>query len=137
MKKNKNINVGVGRPKAVINVPSKKFTFADLVAENSHVTPLTLRKFIKRDMFTSTGKHNHKSTLVLVEGDKREPNSTLGLGRKTLVYAKRNRVNTLKDVTKSKVSVNVGTDTTVDPVVDHEVSKAALFVPTVTDPVAA
>lgn len=128
----KNKNAGVGRPKAAINVPNKKFTFADLVAENPHVTPLTLRKFIKRDMFTKNGKTNNKSELVLVEGDKREPNSTLGLGRKTLVYSKRSRLNGLKDAKKTKVTVDVGVGadaTVVAPVADYEATKAALLAP--------
>jgi len=108
--KNKNADAprSVGRPMAAINIPNRKFTFADLENVNPHVTPLTLRKFLKRDMLTEEGNPKRNSTLVLVKDEQREPNSEKGLGRKCHVYAKRSRLQS-KTARKSTATVNVGT----------------------------
>lgn len=115
---NKKTNRGPGRPKAEINIPNKKFTFADLMAANTHVTPLTLRKFLANDMFVADKngipdrtKPRRNSTLILVKGEKRAPAGEKGLGRKTLVYIKRTRLNALSTAKKSSVSVPI-TDNT-------------------------
>lgn len=97
----KNAKRGVGRPMAEISIPNRKFTFADLVEANTHVTPLTLRKFLARDV--DAGR---KSLVVRVKDENREPNSKHGLGRKTFVYVKRSKLGGAK---KSNVTVNVGT----------------------------
>lgn len=110
---------GPGRPKAVIKVPNRKFTFADLEAVNTHVTPLTLRKFLKADMFTDKGNPRNTSTIVRLKNESREPDSEKGLGRKTYVYIKRDKLSTLKSASKSTATVNVGTaaeKSTVEPV---------------------
>lgn len=119
--KSKNKQRGPGRPMADINVPNKKFTFADLVEANSHVTPLTLRKFLKRD-FARKGK----SEIVLVKDETREPNSKKGLGRKTFVYLRRSKLNSLKTARKSTVSVPLAPAKTT---ADYEATKAALLAP--------
>lgn len=119
--KNKNKQRGPGRPMADINVPNKKFTFADLVEANSHVTPQTLRKFLKRD-FARKGK----SEIVLVKDETREPNSKQGLGRKTFVYMRRSKMNSLKSARKSTVSIPLAPAKTT---ADYEATKAALLAP--------
>jgi hypothetical protein len=84
--KNKNKSVetrGVGRPAATINYPNRKFTFQDLIAENTHVTPLCLRLHLKSD-----AKLGKKSLIVKL--DEKRPTPT-GLGRKLEVYQKRSR----------------------------------------------
>jgi hypothetical protein len=91
---------GPGRPMASIKVPNRKFTFGDLVEANGHVTPLTLRKFLKRD-----AARKGKSAICLMKDEHREPNSKKGLGRKTFVYIPRAKLNALKTASKSKVSV--------------------------------
>jgi len=112
---------GPGRPMAEISIPSRKFTFADLVEANEHVTPLTLRKFLKRD-FARKGK----SEIVLVKDETRESNSKKGLGRKTFVYIRRSKMNALKTAIKSKVSVSIAP---AKPTADYEATKAALLAP--------
>jgi len=97
----KNAKRGVGRPMAEISIPNRKFTFADLMEANTHVTPLTLRKFLARDV-----DEGRKSLVVRIKEENREPNSKHGLGRKTFVYVKRSKLDGAK---KSAVSVNVGT----------------------------
>lgn len=118
--KNKNQR-GPGRPMADINIPNKKFTFADLVEANSHVTPLTLRKFLKRD-----ASRKGKSEVVLVKDETREPNHKKGLGRKTYVYIRRSKANALKTARKSTVSVALAPAKTT---ADYEATKAALLAP--------
>ena len=127
-KNTKSVKRGPGRPKAVINIPNKKFTFTDLKEANKHVTPLTLRKFLGRDMFMldEAGKPDRNrprrnSLIVLVRDETREPNHGKGLGRKTFVYLKRTKSAILKSAPKSAkpapqsapaiepVTVNVGT----------------------------
>jgi hypothetical protein len=125
MKKNtKSVKRGPGRPKAVITIPNKKFTFEDLKAANKHVTPLTLRKFLGRDMYMldDTGKPDRtrprrNSLIVLVRDETREPNHEKGLGRKTYVYIKRTKAASPKAAPKAgktappaePVTVDVGT----------------------------
>ena len=89
-KSNKTANRSVGRPKAAINWPNKKFTFADLVAVNTHVTPLCLRNTLKRD--AALKKHSH---IVKLDGELRDTES--GKGRKLEVYTKRSRLNIGKE----------------------------------------
>lgn len=95
-------NRGPGRPMAAIKLPNRKFTFADLCEANEHVTPLTLRKFLKRD-----AARLGKSQVVLVKNETRDPDSKKGLGRKTFVYISRARKATLKNMAKSRVSVSL------------------------------
>ena len=58
MSKNKNSKTvtakkGAGRPRAIVTLPlTKKFTFPDICACNG-CTPLTIRKWLKRDMFVT------------------------------------------------------------------------------------
>ena len=81
-KKNKEVR-GVGRPAAEINYPNRKFTFTELVAENTHVTPLCLRLTLKRD--AAFGKKS-----FIVKLDEKRPNAS-GKGRNLEVYQKRSR----------------------------------------------
>ena len=99
----KKVNRGPGRPMAAITIPNKKFTFGDLAEANGHVTPLTLRKFLKRD-----AARKGKSEICLMKDETREPNSKKGLGRKTFVYIRRSKLNALKTASKSKMSVPLG-----------------------------
>ena len=104
----KNTNKSVrkaGRPSAIITFPNKKFTFADLQADNTHVTALTLRKHLSKDMFTEDGNARRNSEIVRVKDETREPNHETGLGRKTFVYIKRSRI----QAKKPTVTVNIGT----------------------------
>ena len=119
--KNKNQR-GPGRPMADISIPNRKFTFADLVEANDHVTPLTLRKFLKRD-----AARKGKSIVVLVKDETREPNHKKGLGRKTYVYIPRSKASALKTASKSKVSVTLAP---AKSTADYEATKAALLAPT-------
>lgn len=125
--KNAKQNRGPGRPMAQINIPSKKFTFADMVEANDHVTPLTLRKFLKRD-----AARKNKSEIVLVKDETREPNHKSGLGRKTYVYIRRSKMegsasaSALKTARKSKVSVALAPASST---ADYEATKAALLAP--------
>ena len=125
---------GPGRPMAEINIPNRKFTFGDLVEANDHVTPLTLRKFLKRD-----AARKGKSEIVLVKDETREPNSKKGLGRKTFVYIRRSKMNALKIASKSKVTVAVGPKASKSPKASkastsesYEAKKAALLAPVAT-----
>jgi len=142
--KNKNINRGPGRPAYDIKWPNGKFTFDDLCEANGvnpktgkgkFCTKLTLRKGIKRDA-ASRGR----SEIVLLKDEQREPNSKSGLGRKTFVYIRRSKLQTLKAASKSTASVNVGTKAvkpakvkaTKSPAtaaVDYEAMKANLLAP--------
>jgi hypothetical protein len=120
--KNKNSTRGRGRPRAEITIPNRKFTFADFGEANQHVTPLTLRKFIKYDF----AKKN-KSEIIKLKDETREPNSKEGLGRKTFVYIRRNKANSLKTARKSKMSVSLSTpQNTKKTSTDYEATKAAL-----------
>ena len=101
MKKHTSTNRSPGRPRAVINYPNRKFTFADLENDNPKVTPLTLRKFLKRD--AALGKN---SEIVRIIGESREPDSSKGLGRKTFVYIPRTKAGSVK-VAKSPKAVKV------------------------------
>jgi hypothetical protein len=94
---------GAGRPMAKINWPNKRFTFADLKEANDHVTPLTLRKALKRD-----ADRKGRSEIVLLKNIFGEPDHKNGLGRKTFVYIRRTRQNALKKARKT-VSVSVST----------------------------
>jgi len=121
----RNIKRGPGRPMADITIPNKKFTFAELCEVNSHVTALTLRKFLKRD-----AARKGKSEVVLVKDETREPiakkKANAGLGRKVFVYIRRSKATALKTARKSNVSVPLSTKTTAD----YEAQKAALLAPT-------
>jgi hypothetical protein len=122
-KEPKPIKRGPGRPKAEINIPKGKFTFSDLEEANSHVTPLTLRKFLKRD----ASKRN-MSEVILIKDETREPNSKDGLGRKVYVYTRRAgavKPTGLKAARKSTVSVPLASKSTED----YEAAKAALTAP--------
>ena len=121
-----NTQRGPGRPMAKIKIPNRKFTFADLKEANDHVTPLTLRKFLKRD-----AARKGKSEIVLVKDETREPNSKKGLGRKTFVYIPRAKMNTLKTASKSKVTVTIAAPKApAKSTADYEATKAALLAPT-------
>lgn len=134
----KGVNKGkLGRPRAEINVPNKRFTFADLVKANPHVKGLTLRKFLDRDMNIRNEqgeiiRTNSKSTVVLLRGEKGNPDHPEGLGRKTLVYLKRvlqengqkNAAN-LKKHKSTKVSVPMDSPAPVPaPVIDAALTAA-------------
>jgi len=98
-KNKKNEVRGVGRPSATINYPNRKFTFSDLKAENTHVTPLCLRKHLEKDALLG------KKSLIVKLDEKRPTES--GKGRKLEVYQKRSRqgigsvAKTVKPVTKT------------------------------------
>ena len=138
----KTVNRGVGRPKAEVKVPGRKFTFADLCEANGvntetgkgKMTNLTLRKFLARDMYHTKlnakglpvpdrTKPRRNSVIVLLD-EVREPASTDGLGRKCEVYQLRAKRDAAKLAAKTAtakptpapVSVNVGTDATPAPV---------------------
>lgn len=109
---------GPGRPRYVPTVPNKRFTFEELCEANGvntetgkgkNCTMLTLRKFLKSEMFTDSGNPKPNSAIMLVKDETREPNSKKGLGRKCFVYAIRKG----KSVKKAKrtASVNIGTST--------------------------
>lgn len=108
---NKTTSRGPGRPMAKISLPRGKFSFADLCDENDHVTPLTLRKFLKRDAVRQS-----RSEVVLVKGEMGEPTAkrkaNSGLGRKTFVYirrAVRKAASNLKAARKSTVTIPLNT----------------------------
>jgi hypothetical protein len=143
--KNANANRGPGRPAYVPKIPQSKFTFADFMELNGvdfktgkgpNCSKLTLDKWLKRDK-----DRKGKSEIVKLD-ETREPNSKSGLGRKTYVYVRRSKLDTLKSAkvatTKTKVSVNVGTATAKPRkakgvstgTVDYEAQKAALLAPT-------
>ena len=157
--KNANENRGPGRPAYVPKIPGRKFTFADFMEANEvnpetgkgpNCSKLTLTKFLDRDMYNAfesgarKGKANkaspRKNSLVIKLDETREPNSESGLGRKTYVYLRRDKLDTLKTakVAKAKVSVNVGTAATKPrkakgvstATADYEAQKAALLTPT-------
>jgi len=122
----RNIKRGPGRPMAEITIPTKKFTFVELCEANSHVTPLTLRKFLKRD-----AARKGKSEVILVKDETREPiakrKANAGLGRKVFVYVRRSRANALRTARKSNVTVALSPKTA-----NYEATKAALLAPTPT-----
>ena len=142
-KNKKNTEVrSVGRPAATINYPNRKFTFADLKAENTHVTPLCLRKHLEKD--AELGK---KSMIVKLD-EKRSTAS--GKGRKLEVYQKRSRQGVgsvskpvAKTVPVEAVKITTPTPTPVEAPLsaNYEAQKAELLgtpTPTVdTAPVAA
>jgi len=112
-----------GRPMAVITIPRGKFTFADMIEANKHVTPLTLRKFLKRD----AAKRN-KSEITLVKGETRQPASSKGLGRKTFVYSRRAKAATsLKTARKSNITMPLApiTETPAPEAIAAEVAEVA------------
>lgn len=125
MSKNKNskpakktLNRGVGRPKAEIKWPAKKFTFADLCVANGvnvetgkgKMTKLTLRKHIAADMFhtkTVNGKIKvdrtkpRRNSVIVLLDETREPASTNGMGRKCEVYQLRSKRDAAKLAAKT------------------------------------
>lgn len=119
-------NRGPGRPAANIVIPNKKFTFADLCEAND-VTPLTLRKFLKRD--AELGK---KSQVVLTD-ETRDPQATKaankGLGRKVFVYARRAKVGAKTHKAKTHVAVKIHGNKTDTGTAGYEAQKAALLAP--------
>ena len=99
-----------GRPKYALRLPTRKeFTFQDILESNGvEIDPkskgygkggecslLTVRKGLKRDMYILHPKTkkilrvNPRSRVCLVKGVTSEPNSTTGLGRRSLVYCLR------------------------------------------------
>jgi hypothetical protein len=74
----------VGRPSAEVKIPKGKFTFQQLCEANSHLAPLTLRNFMRRD--NDEGKH---SQIVRVEDERGVPGSEAGFGRKPFLYVRR------------------------------------------------
>ncbi len=91
---------GVGRPKAIVKIPNRRFTFEDLQTANSTLTPLTLRKFLKRD-----AARNGKSEIVLTK-DKVAPAD--GIGRHLFVYIPRAKMVAMKAKAKAtKVASDV------------------------------
>lgn len=122
MSKNKNskpakktLNRGVGRPKAIVKWPAKKFTFADLCVANGvdtetgkgKMTKLTLRKHIAADMFHFTPKGKidrtkpRRNSVIVLLDETREPASTNGLGRKCEVYQLRSKRDAAKLAAKT------------------------------------
>lgn len=85
--KNKNHS---GRPMAVINWPTSKFTFVDLCKVNKHVAPVTLRNALHRDEL----KRGHSEIVKLDE--KANPTNKWGLGRKSTVYVQRTKLSSIK-----------------------------------------
>jgi len=134
-----NINRGPGRPAYEVKWPTSKFTMADLMEKNGvnpktgkgkFCTKLTLVKALARDH----AKRGHSFIVKLDET--REPNSKSGLGRKTFVYIRRSKLDTLKTASKSTASVNVGTKSTktrapkvTSTTADYEATKADLLAP--------
>ena len=144
----KNKQDGPGRPKADITIPNKRFTFAEFCEVNDHVIPLTLRKFLARDMFhpIASGKNKGKpdrnnprrNSVIVLTDQHGEPDHRKGLGRKTLIYCLRSnyngtKTNGLKTANKSKVTVRVGKTTDISAATkSYEATKAALLAPAVT-----
>lgn len=146
---NKLKSKGPGRPAYVPVFPAQaKWTFDDLLAANNEngkkVTPLTLRKFLKADMYNKAGNARPNSTVALVKGELVEPKNKDGLGRKRLLYTLRNKsavktVKISKSADDTNVSVNVGTSTIETPVIEksaispetqaYEAKKAELTAP--------
>jgi hypothetical protein len=168
MKKN-NINAksqsqsqhrGPGRPRYIPLIPRGNFTFTDLetlngvnpaTGEGKNCTTLTLRKWLKRDMYITdkTGKvirTNHKSSVMLVKDTLAEPNGKNGLGRKQYVYTRRAgtpvaKASPAKASAPRKVKADVTVDVSTAPAPvdavstetkDYEAQKAALLAPAVT-----
>ena len=123
----KSVKRSVGRPKYIPVFPStNRFTFESFLAKNqardvafnanrkedqkeiSIVTPLTLRKWLKRD-----AARKGKSEVVLWKNKLADPSSEAGLGRKKFVYSVRAKYDatadkkptSLKTAKASKVSV--------------------------------
>lgn len=134
-----------GRPAYKPVLPNRKFTMTDLCEANGvslktgkgkNCSKLTLVKFIAKQL------GNKRSGLIIkVKDETREPNSTVGLGRKAFVYIRRpgTKVATpaaksnLKTAAKSKVSVKLAPASTTS---DYEATKAALLAPTPTPVIA-
>lgn len=104
-KSESSVKQGPGRPRYAPKIPSGKFTFDRLCELNGvdtetgkgeNCSALTLRKFLKRDMYTEKGNPRNTSEIVLLKDEKREPDSEKGLGRKALVYIRRDKLDTLK-----------------------------------------
>jgi hypothetical protein len=114
-------NRGVGRPSYAVKYPNHKFTMSDLMVANGVnpktgkgklCTKLTLVKALQRDMFIldKNGKPDverprRNSTIVRVKNETRQPNSVSGLGRKTFVYIRRDKL--VKS--EKTVTVSIGT----------------------------
>lgn len=112
---------------------AKEFTFRDLceaqgmrftakgkyVQGSGECTPLTMRKFLKRDK----ASRGH-SVLVLLDATA-DPNSRKGLGRKAHLYSLRNRVSTRTAKAPEATPADVSQSTK-----DYEATKAALLADT-------
>ena len=145
--------VGPGRPKYEPTFPrTNKWTFNQFCEVNGisletgkgeFCSVLTLRKYLKRDMFTASGRIRSNS-LVIDTGELAPPSSDTGLGRKSKLLQLRSKIagkgdNTpivKKSDTAKEITVNVGTDSTpdIDPTpietsntAAYEAKKAALL----------
>ena len=139
-KKNSEVR-SVGRPAATINYPNRKFTLADLAAENTHVTKLCLIKHLEKDKLL--GK---KSVIVRLGKDEKRASAS-GKGAKQWVYQKRSRqgigsVSHTKSIVVEAVKIEtpIATPTTpleVAPLSAHyEAQKEALLGTTTATPTA-
>lgn len=157
---------GPGRPKFIPAFPrSNEWTFTDFMEANDintkadskdfgkgpKCTMLTLRKFMKRDMWVGKGKtlrRNPRSLIVQLDGVTSEPNSKTGLGRRANLYSLRAKlakkgtkasapapqVTQLPDV-NVEVPLGTGNDGLSQSVQDYEARKAALLAPSAPAPV--
>jgi hypothetical protein len=131
MNKNANTN-GPGRPMAKIKIPNRKFTFQQLNDAND-VTPLTLRKFLKRDALLG------KKSQVILTDETRDPSfdgklekGKKPLGRKVFVYQPRSlgkvSVKTVTHKTETHVALTIEPAKLGDTgTADYEAQKAALL----------
>lgn len=138
----KNKQNGPGRPAYVPNFPrTDEWTFEDWCNANEvqtsrkskrygkgpKCTMLTLRKYLDRDMNVRDEKgefvrRNSRSTIVMVKGVTADPNSAKGLGRRSLVYA-------LREKAPKSIAKDISTSDT--PTSDAlEQTKADLLAPT-------
>jgi len=128
--KNEKSTRGPGRPSYEPRFPkSKEFTFADFAEANGidlktgkgeQCTPLTLRKWLKRDQATK----GH-SVLVLVKGVTADPQGKKGLGRRALVYSLRDKASATSKPHTTKGSLSKATE-------KYEAQKAEIATPEAT-----
>jgi hypothetical protein len=133
----KTVKVGPGRPKYEPLFPrTNKWTFNQFCEVNGinletgkgpDCSVLTLRKFLKRDMFSNSGRVRSNS-LVIDTGELAPPSSDTGLGRKSKLLQLRSKLASKSDSTPvikksdtaKEITVNVGTDNTPDVTPDIE-----------------
>ena len=126
----------VGRPMATINYPNRKFTLADLAAENTHVTRLCLIKHLEKDKLL-----NKKSLIVRLGKDEKRASAS-GKGAKQWVYQKRSRqgigsVSHSKSIVVEAVKIETPVATPTAPLSAHyEAQKEALLGTTTATPTA-